>query len=101
LFVAAAALAYSQLLCELLGKYLLVSELHNAHIVRQVCFRLQFSVAESWMAVWVWCGSLFTQFLSMTIYWRHISQGRVATCLRYDEICNYHFIANSSQSLTI
>jgi len=35
-FVAAAA--YSQLLCGLLGKYLLVSELHNAHIVRQVFF---------------------------------------------------------------
>jgi len=33
LFVVAAA--YSQLLCGLLGKYLLVSELHNAHIVRQ------------------------------------------------------------------
>ena len=49
LFVAAAA--YSQLLCELLGKYLLVSELHNAHIVRQVFFQLEFSAAESWMAV--------------------------------------------------
>ena len=34
LFVAAAA--YSQLLCELLGKYLLVSELQNALIVRQI-----------------------------------------------------------------
>jgi len=33
-----AAAAYSQLLCELLGKYLLVSELHNARIVRQVFF---------------------------------------------------------------
>jgi len=31
-FVAAAA--YSQLFCELLGKYLLVSELHNAQIIR-------------------------------------------------------------------
>jgi len=30
-------------------------------------FRLQFSVAESWMTVWVLRGSLFTQFLSMTI----------------------------------
>jgi len=49
LFVAAAA--YSQLLCELLGKYLLVGELHNAHIVRLVFFLLQFSTAESWMAV--------------------------------------------------
>jgi len=42
LFVAAGA--YSQLLCELLCKYLLVSELH-AHIVRQVFFWLQFSAA--------------------------------------------------------
>jgi len=41
LFVAAAA--YSQLLCELLGKYLPVSELHNAPIIRQVLFRLRFS----------------------------------------------------------
>jgi len=49
LFIAAAA--YSQLLCKLLGKYLLVSELHNAHIVRQVVIRLQFSAAESWMTV--------------------------------------------------
>jgi len=49
LFVAAAV--YSELLCELQGKYLLVSELHNAHIVRQVLFPLQFSAAESWMAV--------------------------------------------------
>jgi len=48
------AAAYSQLLCELLGKYLLVSELHNAHVVRQVVFRLQFSAAESWMAVLAW-----------------------------------------------
>ena len=35
-FVAAAA--YSQLFCELLGKYLLVSELHIAHIIRCVFF---------------------------------------------------------------
>jgi len=31
-FVAAAA--YSQLFCELLGKYRLVSELHIAHVIR-------------------------------------------------------------------
>jgi len=49
LFVAAAG--YSQLLCELLGKYLLVGELHNVPILKQVFFRLQFSAAESWMAV--------------------------------------------------
>ena len=36
LFVAAAA--YSLLLCGLLRKYLLVSKLHHAHIVRQVFF---------------------------------------------------------------
>jgi len=59
LFVGAAA--YSQLLCELLGKYFLVSELHNAHIVRQVFFD------ESWIAVRVLHESLFTQFLRMTI----------------------------------
>ena len=64
-FVAAAA--YSQLICRLPGKYLLVSELNNAHIVRQVFFRLQFSAAESWMAVSVVLGSLFMQFLNMTI----------------------------------
>jgi len=35
-FVAAAA--YSQLFCELLGKYLVVSKLHIAHIIRWVFF---------------------------------------------------------------
>ena len=45
-FLFAAAAAYSQLLCELLGKYPLVSELHNGPIVRRVFFRLQFSAAE-------------------------------------------------------
>jgi len=35
----------------MLSKYLLVSELHNARIVRQVFFRLQFSAAESWLTV--------------------------------------------------
>jgi len=40
LFVTAAA--YSQLLCKLLGKYFLVSELHNAHIVIQVFFDYNF-----------------------------------------------------------
>jgi len=57
---------YSQLLRELLGKYRLVSELHNTHIVRRVLFRLQFLAAESWMAVSVLRGSLSTQFLRMT-----------------------------------
>jgi len=49
-------------------------------------FRQQFSVAESCMH-----GSLFTQFLSMTISWKHISQGRVATRLRCGGIFNYYF----------
>jgi len=84
-FVAAAV--YSQLFCELLGKYLLVSELHIAHIIRWVClFPQQFSVAECCMR-----GSLFLQFLSMTISWRHISQGRVTTYLRCGGIFNYCF----------
>ena len=99
LFVAASG--YSQLLCELVGKYLLVSALHNAPIVRQVFFRLQFSAAESWMAVWVLRGSLLTKFLRMTISWRHISQGRVATRLRCGGIFNCHCTANLSQNLTV
>jgi len=53
-FLSFAAAAYSRLLCELLGKYLLVSELHIAHVVRQVFFPLQFSAAESWMPVLAW-----------------------------------------------
>jgi len=40
LFVVAAVC--SQLLCGLLSKYLLVSELHNAHIVRLVFFDYNF-----------------------------------------------------------
>jgi len=32
-FLIVAAAAFRQLLCELLGKYLLASELHNVHIV--------------------------------------------------------------------
>jgi len=40
-------------------------------------FWQQFSVAESCMH-----GSLFVTFLSMTISWRHISQGRISTRLR-------------------
>jgi len=49
LFVVAAA--YSHLLCELLGKYLLVNEFHNAPIVRQVFPTIQFLAAESSMAI--------------------------------------------------
>jgi len=62
-FVAAAA--YSQLFCGLLGKYLLVSELNNADIIRRVFFRLQFSV-DAWQLGLAW-QCLFTQFLSMAI----------------------------------
>jgi len=39
-FVAAAV--YSQLFCRLLGKYLLISKLHNAHIIRRVWFNYNF-----------------------------------------------------------
>jgi len=88
--------AYSQLLCELLGKYFLASQLQNAHIVRQVFSRPQFSAAESWMADRVLCDSLFTQFLRMTI-----SQGSVGTRLRCGGIFNYHFIASLLQSPSI
>jgi len=49
-------------------------------------YRQQFSVAESCMR-----GSLFMQFLSMAISWRHISQGNVATRLRCGGIFNYSF----------
>jgi len=41
-FLFAAAAAYSQLLCELLGKYFLVCELHNAHIVDKYLFDYSF-----------------------------------------------------------
>jgi len=41
LFVAAAA--NTQLFCGLLGKYFVVSELHNARIIRQVLFATIFS----------------------------------------------------------
>jgi len=58
-------------------------------------FRQQFSVAESCMR-----GSLFMQFLNMTISWRHISEGEVATRLRCGGIFNYNscckFIAESN-----
>ena len=50
---------------------------------------------------WILHGSLFTQFLSMMISWRHILQGRVATHLRCGKIFNYHFTANISMSLTL
>jgi len=59
-FVATAA--YRQLFCELLGKYLLVSELHYCSHHHMSIFRQQFSVAESCMH-----GGLFMQFFSMTI----------------------------------
>ena len=42
-FFLVAAAAYSELFCELLGKYLLVSELRNAHIIRLVFLTTIFS----------------------------------------------------------
>jgi len=44
----------SQLFCGLLGKYILISKLNNAHIIRGVglLFCIQFSVYESCMADW-------------------------------------------------
>jgi len=91
-FVAEAA--YSQLFCRLLGKYLLSSKLNNAGIIRRVYFRLQISVYEPYMAVWVLHSSLFMQFLSMASSWTHISQGRAATRLRCGGIFNNHLTAN-------
>jgi len=82
-FVATAT--YSQLFCGLLGKYLLVSELHIAHIIIGVFFD------NSFQSLNLACVVLFMQFLSMTISWRHISQGRVATRLRCGGIFNYYF----------
>jgi len=55
LFVAAAA--YSQLLCGLLGKYLLIRELHNAHVVRQVFFDYNFQ--------WLNLGCQFEYFVAV------------------------------------
>ena len=49
-------------------------------------FWRQFSVAESCMR-----GSLFIQSLSITISWRHISHGRIATRLKCGGIFNYYF----------
>jgi len=97
LFVAAAV--YSQLLCGLLGNYHLGRELQNAHMVRQVFLT---TVLSDWILDGrALRGSLFTQFLSMTISWRHIPQGRVAMRLGCGGIFNYYFIANSSHSLTM
>ena len=81
-FFFVAAPAYSQLLCGLLGKYLL-SESNNAHIIRRVFFDYNFQ----WM-------NLASQFESCTAvcsrsswalrFLGHILQGRVATRLRCD-----------------
>jgi len=61
---------------------------------------LQFSVAESCMAVWVLRLSEFIHTaLSMAISWRHISQGTIATRLRRGGILNNHFAGNLSLSL--
>ena len=75
------------------GKYPLVSELSNAHVIYTSIFRLQFSVNESCMAV---CSR--TQFLSMAIPWTYILQGRAATHLRcagiFNRIFSNHFTVN-------
>ena len=79
------AAAYSQLLCGLLDKYLLVSELHNAHIVRQVFFD--------------------DNFRQLNLEWQF--ESCVAVCSRsswawrFLEDITYYFIANLSQSLTV
>jgi len=70
LFVAAAA--YSQLLCGLLGKYLLVSELHNAHIVRQAFLTTIFSG-------WILDGSL-------SLVWQFVH-----AVLEHDDFLNTYF----------
>jgi len=82
--------------CGLLGEYLPLSKLNNAKNTRVFISEHNFQ----WMNFarqWVLRGSLFTQFLSMVISWTHISQGRVATCLRCGGIFrpNKHFTANS------
>jgi len=69
----------------LLGKYLLVSELHIAHIIRWVFFDNNFQslnlacVVVCSRSSWAW------RFLE------DISQGSVATRLRCGGIFNYYF----------
>ena len=94
-FFFAAAAAYSHSFCELLSKYLYISKLTNIHIIRQVFFRLQFSVDESY-------GSLSLAWRSIHAVLEHgdflntyISQGRAATHLRFGGIFSNYFTANS------
>jgi len=68
LFVAAAA--YSQLLCGLLAKYLLVSELHNARVVRQVFLTTNFSG-------WILDGSLSLAWQFVHAVLEHDDPGHV------------------------
>jgi len=60
-FVATAA--YSQLFCELLGKYLLVSELHIAHIIIWVFFHNNFQSLNLACLVVSSCNSWAWRFL--------------------------------------
>ena len=63
-FFFVAAIAYSQLFCELLGKCLLLSELQNAHMVRQVFFDYRFQRLNfGWQSL-AW---LFVHAVVMTI----------------------------------
>jgi len=66
---------------------------NNAHIITRVSFR-QVSVAECQMSIWVFCGSLCRQVLSVAISWRHIAQGRVAMYLMCGRIFSHYFAAN-------
>jgi len=59
----AAAAAYSQLFCELLCKYLLVSELYNAHIIRRVFFDNNFQSLNLACVVVCSCNSWAWRFL--------------------------------------
>jgi len=82
-------------LCELLGKYLIVCELHNAPIIRQVFFDYNFQRLnvgwqfESCVAACS-CSSSERRFLEGILH--KVGCGG---------IFNYHFIANLSQSLKI
>jgi len=67
-FFVVAAAACSQLFCRLLGKYLLLSDLNNACIIRRAFFDYKtIPVDDSCITVCVLHGTLFTQFVSMAI----------------------------------
>jgi len=62
-----------------------------------------YQTGVDWLCLANWHHQLeiLTEFLRMTISWRHTTQGRVAMRLRRGGIFNYHFIANLLQSLTL